>query len=151
MEKKQFGWTIWGILGFSFAPAALIFVPAAFIASAANPGEKGKAFLFTFLLIGAVFLLLSLIFLFVDLRRRHLLRRAYNGGNAVTAIVTSVKVVHNVNINGKHPSVVECARVPGKYLPQPVPVPGYPGARVGNHGVCGPDRRPDRICGYLTS
>lgn len=109
MEKKQYGWTIWGILGFSFAPAALIFVPAAFIASAANPGEKGKAFLFTFLLIGAVFLLLSLIFLSVDLWRRHLQRRAYNGGNAVTAVVTSVKVVHNVNINGKHPSVVECA------------------------------------------
>jgi len=106
--NRHFGWTVWGILGFVFVPVALIFIPVGFIVNAAKPGETGQAFLYAFGGFRAVFLLLGLGFLFIDLRRRHLMRRAYNGGNAVTAKIIGIRSVNNVNINGQHPVVLEC-------------------------------------------
>lgn len=106
--KKHFGWTVWGILGFVFIPVALVFIPVGFIVNTAKPGETGQAILYTFGGIGSAFLLLGLGFLFIDLRRRHLMRRAYNGGNAVTAKVVGVRNVNNVNMNGQHPAVLDC-------------------------------------------
>jgi len=106
--NRHFGWTVWGILGFVFVPVALIFIPVEFLVNAAKPGETGQAILYAFGGFGTVFLLLGLGFLFIDLRRRHLMRRAYNGGNAVTANVIGVRSVNNVNINGQHPVVLDC-------------------------------------------
>ena len=105
---KHYGWTVWGILGFVFAPIALIFIPAGFIVNAAKPGETGQTILYTFGGIGVAFLLLGLGFIFIDLRRRHQMRRAYYGGNAVTAKVIGVRNVNNVNMNGQHPVVLDC-------------------------------------------
>ena len=106
--NKHYGWTVWGILGFVFDPIALIFIPVGFIVNAAKPGKTGQAILYVFGGIGFAFLLLSLGFLFIDLRRRHLMRRAYNGGNAVTAKVIGVRNVNHVNMNGQHPVVLDC-------------------------------------------
>ena len=107
--KKRYGWTVWGILGFVFAPVSLVFIPVGFAVNAAKPGETGRILLRTFVGIGAVFLLLGLGFLAIDLRRRYLMRRAYQGGNAVTARVVGRRTIRNVNINGGHPVVLECA------------------------------------------
>ena len=106
--NKHYGWTVWGILGFVFVPIALIFIPVGFIVNAMKPGETGQVILYIFGGIGSIFLLLGLGFLFMDLRRRNLMRRAYNGGNAVTAKVVGVRTVNNVNINGRHPVVLDC-------------------------------------------
>ena len=106
--NKHYGWTVWGILGFVFVPSALIFIPVGFIVNAMKPGETGQVILYIFGGIGSIFLLLGLGFFFIDLRRRHLMRRAYNGGNAVTAKVISVRNVNNVNMNGQHPVVLDC-------------------------------------------
>ena len=106
--NKRYGWTVWGILGFVFAPVSLVFIPAGLIVNAAKPGETGEAILYAFSAIGTVFLLLGLGFLSIDLRRRHLMRRAYNGGNAVTAKVVGIRNVNNVNMNGQHPAVLDC-------------------------------------------
>ena len=106
--NKRYGWTVWGILGFIFAPVCLIFIPVGLIVNAAKPRETGTGILYAFCTIGIVFLLLALAFLSIDLRRRYLMRRAYNGGNAVTARVTGIRTVNNVNINGGHPVVLEC-------------------------------------------
>ena len=106
--KKNYGWTVWGILSFAFIPVSLIFIPVGFIANAAEPGEDGQIILYVFFSIGAVFLLTGLAFLSVDLRRRHAMRRACDGGYAVTARVTGVRTVKNVNINGGHPVMLEC-------------------------------------------
>ena len=106
--SRRYGWTVWGILGFVFAPVGLIFLPVGFAVNAAKPGEYGRIFLYTFGGIGSVFLLFGLGFLFADLRRRHLMRRANDGGNAVTAKVTGVRNVNHVNVNGRHPVVLEC-------------------------------------------
>ena len=108
MMNKRYGWTVWGILGFVFSPVSLIFIPAGFIVHAAEPGETGQAIFYAFCTIGAAFLLLGLGFLCIDLRRRYLMRRAYNGGNAVTAKVVSVRNINNVNMNGRHPAVLDC-------------------------------------------
>ena len=103
-----YGWTVWGILGFVFLPVSLIFIPVGFIVNAAKPGEAGQAFLYAFCTIGIIFLVIGLVFLSIDLRRRYLMRRAFNGGNAVTATVVGVRSVNNVNMNGQHPVVLDC-------------------------------------------
>ena len=108
MKKPHYGWTVWGIIGMVFTPVSLVLLMAAIIVDAAKPGGAGRVLLMTFGIIGGTFLLLGLGFLSVDLRRRHRMRRAYLGGNAVTARVTAVRRINNVNMNGDHPVVVEC-------------------------------------------
>ena len=109
---KKFGWTVWGIVGLVFAPIGMIFLP---IGLAAGRGRSFRVygdlnmFRYTFIGMGALFLLLGLGFLMIDLRRRHRLRRAYDGGNCVDARIVSVRVIPNVNMNGRHPYVIECA------------------------------------------
>ena len=126
--NKHYGWTVWGILGFVFVPIALIFIPVGFIVNAMKPGETGQVILYIFGGIGSIFLLLGLGFLFMDLRRRNLMRRAYNGGNAVTAKVVGVRTVNNVNINGQHPFVLDCEYqghvYHSRYLYRDIPVTG---------------------------
>ena len=70
--------------------------------------EESRIILQVFSIIGGTFLLLGLGFLSADLRRRALLRRAYNGGYAVSAIVTDIQPIYNVNVGGNHPVVLEC-------------------------------------------
>ena len=126
--SKRYGWTVWGILGLVFIPVSVVFIPVGWIVSAAKPGEYGRSFLYTFGGIGAFFLALGLGFLSVDLWRRHLLRRAYNGGNAVTAKVAGIRTIGNVNVNGQHPVVLECVyqgrTYRSRYLYRDVPETG---------------------------
>ena len=140
--KKHYGWTVWGILGFVFAPIALIFIPAGLIVHAARPGETGQAILYTFCGIGFTFLLLGLGFLLIDIRRRYLMRRAYLGGNAVTAKVVAIRNVNNVNMNGQHPVVLDCEYqgniYHSRYLYRNVP-------EIGTEVTVYVDRMDDRI------
>ena len=59
--------------------------------------------------IGGLFLLLGLGFLVVDIRRRYLLRRAYNGGNCVEAKILGVVTQRNVNMAYGQPRMIEAA------------------------------------------
>lgn len=111
MDKKKYGWTAWGILGFVFMPMGLIFLPLGlclWFAKAGHHPEDPKVFLIVFGAIGAVFLILGLAFLSVDLRRRARMRRAYEGGYYVMAKIADVKA--NLNVNGIHgnPYTLEC-------------------------------------------
>ena len=114
MEKKRYGWTALGIIGFIFTPIGLLFtVLGAVLGKAKSVTWKGPQdpiiFLAVFGGIGGLFLLLGLAFLFADFRRRRLLRRAYEGGNRVDATITGITEISNVNMVNGHPSVVECA------------------------------------------
>ena len=60
---------------------------------------------------GSLFLLLGLGFLLHDLLRRHRLRQAYYGGNYVDARICAIKEIQSVNMNGRHPVVIECSYV----------------------------------------
>ena len=109
---KKLGWTVWGILGLVFTPIGILFLPIGWLAGkSASFRVTGNLdmFRYTFIGVGALFLLLGLGFLFLDLRRRHRLRQAYDGGNAVDATVLAVRVIPNVRMNGRHPVVIECA------------------------------------------
>lgn len=111
MEKKKYGWTVNGILGFIFIPMGLIFLPLGLLLwfhKAGRQPEDPKVFLLTFGVAGAVFLLLGLVFLALDLRRRALLRRAYEGGNYVMAKVAGLHEKPYVEINCRMPHVLEC-------------------------------------------
>ena len=109
---KNFGWTVWGILGFVFAPIGFIFLPIGLMAgnfhSLRGSGDL-TVFKYVFIGIGTLFLLLGLGFLFSDLLRRHRLRQAYYGGNYVDARICAVREIRNVNMNGRHPAVIECS------------------------------------------
>ena len=111
---KKFGWTVWGILGFVFAPIGFIFLPIGLVAgnvrSLRVSGDL-TMFRYVFIGMGMLFLVLGLGFLSCDLMRRHRLRQAYYGGNYVDARIRSIKEIRNVNMNGRHPSVIECSYV----------------------------------------
>ena len=116
--KKKMGWTAYGIIGFIFAPMGLLFVLLGILLgnnrhlSWKGP-EEALIFLAVFGGLGAVFLILGLVFLAVDLRRRALQRRAYESGNCVDALILGASTLNNVNMVNGHPCVVQCAWTDG--------------------------------------
>ena len=112
--KKKMGWTVFGVIGFIFAPMGALFVllGAALWQSESltrNGSDDPVIFLSVFAGIGGLFLLLGLVFLGIDLRRRYLLRRAYEGGNCVEAEILGVTVQRNVNMVNGAPRMLEAA------------------------------------------
>ena len=109
---KNFGWTTWGIVGFIFAPIGFIFllIGFAFSTSGSFPSSSDMNVLkYTFAGMGGLFLLLGLAMLAYDLRRRNRLRQAFYGGYYVDGKITGIKEIRNVNMNGRHPVVIECS------------------------------------------
>ena len=112
--RKKLGWTVKGILGAVFTLIGLVFVPLSLILGRLGPvSRRGTGdpavFRAVFGGVGALFLIPGLILLGMDLRRRHLLRRAYDGGYCVDARILGVSAQRNVTVGGRHPLVVECA------------------------------------------
>lgn len=110
-ERKKYGWTVKGIVGMVFAPIGLLFLALGVLFWRFRIGSSPDdpwIFLCAFGGMGAVFLLLGLGFLLADLRRRSLLRRAYEGGYYVMARIAGIHAQGNVHVNGSSPSVVEC-------------------------------------------
>lgn len=112
--KKKFGWSVYGILGFVFAPMGALFLTLGLTlwqakAARFNGPEERVIFLSVFAGIGGIFLALGLIFLFIELRRRHLQRRAYDSGNCVEAKILGVVEQRNVNMVQGCPKMIEAA------------------------------------------
>ena len=125
---KKFGWTVWGIVGLIFTPIGMVFLPIGLLADRFGPRHVSGdlvVFSFVFTAVGTLFLALGLCFLWIDLRRRHRLRQAFNGGNQVDARIVSVRTIPNVRVNGRNPFVMVCVytdaygtehRVQSRYL-----------------------------------
>ena len=112
--KKKMGWSVYGILGFIFAPMGALFVLlGTVLGHSKSVNWKGPddpvIFLTVFCGIGGLFLMLGLIFLGIDLRRRYLLRRAYESGNCVEAEILGVVEQRNVNTFHGVPRMLEAA------------------------------------------
>jgi hypothetical protein len=112
--NKKMGWTVYGILGFIFAPMGFLFLMIGFFVGQSKNirwDGNGDPAVFTavFCGIGGLFLLLGLGFLAVDIRRRYLLRRAYDGGNCVEAKILGVVMQRNVNMAYGQPRMIEAA------------------------------------------
>ncbi len=110
MEKKKYGWTEKGIVGFIFLPIGVVFllVCAVLLQLGALLPEEKLVFLLSFGIIGAVFSLLGAVFLGMELRRRRRERAAFEGGYCVMAKIAGVRGNARVNMNGAHPVQVEC-------------------------------------------
>ena len=112
--RRKLSWSASGIVGFIFAPMGLLFVILGLVlrhsgAVSWKHPEDPVIFLSVFCGIGGLLLILGLVFLLVDIRRRYLLRRAYEGGNCVDAEILGIRTISNVNTANGHPRVVECA------------------------------------------
>ena len=112
--NKKMGWTVYGILGFIFAPMGVLFLMIGFfVGQSKNIRWDGNGDPVVFIAvscgIGGLFLLLGLGFLAVDIRRRYLLRRAYDGGNCVEAKILGVVTQRNVNMAYGQPRMIEAA------------------------------------------
>ncbi len=112
--NRKMGWTVYGILGFVFAPMGFLFLVTGLAVGQSKSIRwegNGDPVIFTavFCGIGGLFLLLGLGFLAVDIRRRYLLRRAYESGNRVEAQILGTVTQRNVNMNYGHPQMVEAA------------------------------------------
>ena len=111
--RRKMGWTARGIVGFIFAPMGLFFLMLGYVlwqsksATWKHPNDP-VIVLFTFGGLGGLFLIVGLALLGADLYRRHLLRRAYDGGNCVDAEIIGIRTQNNVNMASGHPRVVEC-------------------------------------------
>ncbi len=111
MERKKYGWTVKGILGMVFSPMGLLFLILGlsfWYYKVGSDPEDPQIFLYVFGGMGAAFFLAGLVLLLADVRRRALLRRAYEGGYYVMAEIAGVNAQKNVNMNGMNPIVVEC-------------------------------------------
>ena len=112
--KKKMGWSALGMIGLIFTPIGLIFCIIALALWQAksvswNKPEDAVIFFSVFGGVGGLFLLTGLILLGLDLRRRHLLRRAYNCGNCVEAQILGMVTQNNVNTFSGVPRMLECA------------------------------------------
>ena len=110
-ERKKYGWTVKGLLGFIFSPLGFFFLVLGVLFWYFKVGQRPEEpwiFLYVFGGMGAAFSLAGLGLLLSDLRRRALLRRAYEGGNYVMAQIADVNAQRNVNMNGRNPFMVEC-------------------------------------------
>lgn len=112
--RKKMGWTVYGIIGFIFAPIGFLFLMIGLLVGQSGTAHwKGNGdpemFIAVFCGIGGLFLLLGLGFLFVDVRRRYLQRRAYEGGNCVDAQILGVVTQRNVNMTYVQPKMIEAA------------------------------------------
>ncbi len=112
--RKKMGWTVFGILGYIFAPMGFLFLMICFFVGRDGYSHwrgNGDPAVFTavFCGFGGLFLLLGLGFLAVDIRRRYLLRRAYDGGSCVEAQILGVVTQRNVNMPYGQPRMVEAA------------------------------------------
>ena len=110
-ERKKYGWTVRGILGFIFTPMGFFFLALGVLLWRFEAGEKPEdpwIFLYVFGGIGAAFFVAGACLLLADLRRRALQRRAYEGGYCVMAQIAGLNAQRSVNMNGTNPVVVEC-------------------------------------------
>ncbi len=110
-ERKKYGWTVKGLLGMVFAPLGFLFMVMGVLFWYFKVGQKPEEpwiFLYVFGGMGAAFFLPGLGLLLSDVRRRALLRRAYEGGYSVMAQIAGVSAQKDVNMHGKSPYVVEC-------------------------------------------
>ena len=112
--RRKMGWTVFGILGAVFAPMGFLFLTIGLaVGRSGNVHWKGNGdpavFTAVFCGIGGLFLLAGCCFLAVDLRRRYLLRRAYESGNCVDAQILGVVTQRNVNMTYGPPRMVEAA------------------------------------------
>ncbi len=112
--RRKMGWTVSGILGFVFAPMGFLFLMIGLLVGRSenvrwDGADDPAVFIAVFCGIGGLFLLLGLGFLAADIRRRYLLRRAYDGGNCVEAQILGVVTQRNVNMPYGQPRRVEAA------------------------------------------
>ncbi len=118
--RRKTGWTAMGIVGFIFAPIGFLFVLVSVVLRQPDllrhtgsgmwkHADDPLILQAVFGGMGSFFLILGLIFLGFDLRRKIRLKRAFDGGYCVEAKITGISTVNNVNVNHRHPCVVECA------------------------------------------
>ena len=118
--RRKTGWTVMGIVGFIFAPIGFIFMLVSVVlrkpdilqhtgSAVWKHADDPMILQAVFGSMGCLFLILGLIFLGFDLRRKMLLKRAFDGGLRVEAEITGISTVNNVKVNHRHPRVVECA------------------------------------------
>ena len=114
MMRIKTGWTAIGIVGAIFAPIGLLFsvlgIVLGRVKSASWKSPKDLViFLAVFGGIGGLFLILGLVFLGLELRRKRRLERAYYSGKCVQAQILGVVTQNNVNTFQGQPRMVECA------------------------------------------
>ena len=114
-RKPKFSFSALDIIGMIFAPLGLIFVVlgAALTLYGKNHPENMDGdpmlFLFVFSGIGAVFLVLGVVFLILMFCRRSLQSQIFTEGHYIMAQVTSVMPNYNVRVNGRTPYIAECS------------------------------------------
>ena len=115
--RRKFGWTAIGIVGMVFAPIGFVFLVVA-LAIRLSMNRLSGAFHVSgdpgiltaiFFGMGALFLVMGLLFLGYDLRRRRRMRRVFEEGYSVEAKILGPVEQRNVTVNGRHPWVLECA------------------------------------------
>ena len=112
--KRKMGWTAFGIIGFIFTPMGSLFLLLGALmwnSKAVSWKNTNDPVIFQAVFggLGLLFAGMGLAFLFADLRRRYLQRRAYEGGNCVEAEILGTSTISNMNTPSGHPCMLECA------------------------------------------
>lgn len=108
MDRKiKTDWNAFMIIGIIFTILGAIFTTLGIALYVLLP-EEGPIMLLCFGLCGMPFLLIGLIFLIWQVRKRKLAKKLVAEGNYVLAEIMEVSRNFNVNVNGRYPFIVRC-------------------------------------------
>ena len=112
--KKKFGIGVYGLAGAIFAFVGAVFLTVGsviWVRSFFSRGAEREVMLFfplIFIGMGAIFFILGLFLISLEVRKRRRQKRAIEGGQFVYAEVSGVGINTSVNVNGRSPYYVEC-------------------------------------------
>lgn len=110
MEKRKAkrGWTALLILSIIFIVLGTLYIIVAAVVGSMAFNEEAVIFGYTFGGLGAVFLIVGVICLCFEIRKRKINNKLLNSGQYIMAEISEITMNYAVRVNFRHPYIVIC-------------------------------------------
>ncbi len=109
-KKAKIGMNAIAIIGLIFSIIGAVFLVLGIVLFNGLKEEQTDAFMFLFIFdgIGLIFFILGISFLVSQLLKKKTSQRLLDNGNYVVAEIFDITQEYNVEVNGRHPFVINC-------------------------------------------